>query len=67
MLIYRHLVIMAYSEKLSDTIVLNVNFIPQKSQYSFCISINLSQKRVITQSKVENDIQIWTWPVFYVA
>ena len=41
--------ILAYSEKLSDIIVFgisrNVTFIPHKSQYSFCISLNLGQTR----------------------
>ena len=39
---------MAYSEKASDIYFRrNVKLIPQKSQYSFCISINLSQKWII--------------------
>ena len=52
MLIYRHWVIMAYNEKLSDIKVWrNVKFITHKNQYSFCISLNLIQKNAKTQSK----------------
>ena len=54
MLIYRHLVIIAYSEKSSDIIVLEKCevYSTKKKQYSFCISLNVSQKMAITQSKV---------------
>ena len=44
-LIYMHLVIMAYSEKLSDIIVFEkCEVYSTKKQYSFCISLNLRQK-----------------------
>ena len=50
MFIYRHWVTMAYSEKLSDMIVLEkCEFYSTKSQYSFSISINRSQNRAINQ------------------
>ena len=53
MLIFRHWVMMGYSEKLSDILVLEkCEVYSTKSQYSFCISRNLSQKRAITQSKL---------------
>ena len=35
--------------------------------FSFCISLNLSQKRAKTQSKIGEYLQIRTWPVFYNA
>ena len=46
--------VMCYSEKLSDIIVLEKCevYSTNKGQYSFCISLNQSQKRAITQSKV---------------
>ena len=37
----------------------------KKSQYSFCISRNLSQKRAILSQKFANDLWIRPWPVFY--
>ena len=62
MLIYRHLVIMAYSEKLSDIIVLEkceVNL--QKNRYSFCFSLKLIQKMAIMTSKFELDLHFITF------
>ena len=70
---------MAYSEKLSDIIVLvapghthllflrNVKFIPQKSQYSFCISLNLSQNRATTQSKICKKLPNSNFTIIYDA
>ena len=54
MLIYRHRVILASNEKLSDIIVLEKCevYSTKKKQYSFCISLNLSLKSAITQSKI---------------
>ena len=50
MFIYRHWVTMAYSEKLSDIIVLEkCEFYSTKKQYSLGICLNLSQNRAITQ------------------
>ena len=44
---------MAHSEKLSDIIGLEKCEVkPQKGQYNFCISFNLSQKRAITKLKI---------------
>ena len=62
MLIYRHWVIMAYSE-LSDLKALG----KQKRQYSFFISLNLSKKRARTHLNFADDLQIRNWPVFYDA
>ena len=43
----------AYSENLLDIIVLEkCDVYSTKSQYSFCISLNLSQKRAKPQSKI---------------
>ena len=36
-----------------------------KPQYSFCISLNLSQKGLLLSQKFVNDLQIQTWPVSY--
>ena len=70
MLIYRHLVIMANSGKLSYIIGLEKCevYTTKKSQYSFCISFNLSQKRAITS--IENSqmtSNFIAWPVFFYA
>ena len=53
MFIYKHWKIMAYSEKLSDIKALEKCIVySTKSQYSIYISLNLSQKRALTQPKV---------------
>ena len=46
---------MAYSEKLSDLMVLEkCEVYSTKSQYSFSISLNLSRNRAITHQKCDN-------------
>ena len=42
-----------------------MKFIRQKSQYSFCISLNPSQNKL--SQNFADDFQIRTYPVFYDA